>query len=365
MSNVKVSIIIPVYNTEQYIKDCIDSVINQTLKEIEIILVDDGSTDSCPKICDEYAQNDCRIKIIHKKNEGLGKAYNTGIDLAAGEYVGFVESDDFIELNMFEVLYNTAKEQNADIVKSNWFNYWSKPYIVNTKANSYRGFDIGKATNIKKVPKLLKIAPSIWTSIYKKDFLTINNIRFLETYGASYQDTSFAFKTTAAAEQFVLLDESFVHYRQDNEYSSVKSQSKVFAICEEYKEIERFLNNNPQIKKDVKAYKWVNQYNGYKWNLNRISEKYHRDFLEEFSTTFKQVDKQNLINDGFFKEINAKDFDLLINDKNKYLKKLIKNKKKTKYKEIRQKLISLRLTPNQIRFSFLGKEYFNWEKHNG
>ena len=93
----KVSVIIPVYNVEKYLRQCLDSVINQTLKDIEIICVDDGSTDNCPNILDEYAAKDARIKIIHKKNEGYGKAMNVGISHASGEYIGIVEPDDYID----------------------------------------------------------------------------------------------------------------------------------------------------------------------------------------------------------------------------------------------------------------------------
>ena len=112
----KVSIIVPIYNVEKYLRQCLDSIVNQTLKDIEIILVDDGSTDSCPSICDEYASKDKRIIVIHKENAGLGAAYNTGLDIAKGDYIGFVESDDFIELNMYEELYNKAVESGVEVV---------------------------------------------------------------------------------------------------------------------------------------------------------------------------------------------------------------------------------------------------------
>ncbi|MBZ7954711.1 glycosyltransferase [Campylobacter sp. W0018] len=91
-----VSIIVPIYNVEKYLRQCLDSIVKQTLENIEIILINDGSTDNCGKICDEYALKDKRIKVVHKKNAGLGAAYNTGLDLATGEYIGFVESDDWI-----------------------------------------------------------------------------------------------------------------------------------------------------------------------------------------------------------------------------------------------------------------------------
>ena len=103
--DVKVSVIVPVYNVEKYLDRCLDSIINQTLNEIEIILVDDGSTDSSGEKCDEYKKKDLRIKVIHKKNKGLGYARNSGLEVATGKYIAFVDSDDYIDRRMFESLY--------------------------------------------------------------------------------------------------------------------------------------------------------------------------------------------------------------------------------------------------------------------
>ena len=130
----KVSVIIPVYNVEKYLAKCIESVINQTLTEIEIICVDDGSTDLCPKILDEYASKDKRIKVIHKENEGYGKTMNIGLDLAQGEYIGLVESDDYILPNMYEILYKKAKENDLDLIKSNFYFFWDKILSIQKSA---------------------------------------------------------------------------------------------------------------------------------------------------------------------------------------------------------------------------------------
>lgn len=107
----KVSVVVPIYNTEPYLERCMQSLLSQTLKDIEIILVDDGSPDCSPKMCDEYAQKDSRIKVIHKRNAGLGYARNSGLEIATGEYVAFIDSDDYIAPNMYEKLYNTAKKK--------------------------------------------------------------------------------------------------------------------------------------------------------------------------------------------------------------------------------------------------------------
>lgn len=111
----QISIIVPVYNVELYLEKCIDSILNQIFKDFELILVDDGSTDSSGKICDEYALKDRRVKVIHKKNGGQSSARNTGIDIAQGNYIGFVDSDDWIEPDMYEVLYKNCKNNNCDI----------------------------------------------------------------------------------------------------------------------------------------------------------------------------------------------------------------------------------------------------------
>ena len=118
MPTPKVSVIVPVYNTEKYLEQCIDSITTQTLTEIEIIIVDDGSKKECADLCDALAKNDERIRVIHKQNEGLGMARNTGVEAAEGDYIGFVDSDDYIDSVMFETLYNAAFKHDADLVIS-------------------------------------------------------------------------------------------------------------------------------------------------------------------------------------------------------------------------------------------------------
>ena len=116
MNSPKVSIIVPIYNVEKYLATCIKSLQNQSLKDLEIILVDDESPDNCPKLCNEYAKTDSRIKVIHKKNEGLGFARNSGLNIAEGEFVSFLDSDDYIDLNAYEELYELAKSNNLDAI---------------------------------------------------------------------------------------------------------------------------------------------------------------------------------------------------------------------------------------------------------
>lgn len=116
MDKVKVTVVVPIYNVQSYLNRCIESIVNQTYKNLEILLIDDGSPDNCPQLCDEWAKKDSRIKVIHKKNEGLGMARNTGIDNATGEYICFIDSDDYIDLNMIEKTQSSIKKYDSDIV---------------------------------------------------------------------------------------------------------------------------------------------------------------------------------------------------------------------------------------------------------
>ena len=111
----KISVIVPVYRVEKYLGRCVNSLLGQTLSDIEIILVDDGSPDGCPALCDEFAKKDGRIKVLHKENEGLGLARNSGMSLAVGEYIAFVDSDDYVKSEMYRTLYEAAQRENADI----------------------------------------------------------------------------------------------------------------------------------------------------------------------------------------------------------------------------------------------------------
>lgn len=116
MSKPKVSVVVPVYNVEKYLDRCVQSLLSQTLKDIEIILVDDGSPDNCPQMCDEYCRQDSRVKVVHKQNAGLGMACNSGLEVATGEYIAFCDSDDWIDADMYETMCIAAKENNADAV---------------------------------------------------------------------------------------------------------------------------------------------------------------------------------------------------------------------------------------------------------
>lgn len=172
----KVSIIIPIYNVEKYLDRCMQALINQTLQDIEIIMVDDGSPDNCPKLCDEYAQKDNRIKVIHKRNGGLSDARNAGLEIATGEYVAFIDSDDYTSIEAYETLYNKAKETNADIVYAGFTMHNSdgtenKCFVLNQTWEGKNIIPFLKSMIFDTKPDIDTIWMSVWNGIYKRNII--------------------------------------------------------------------------------------------------------------------------------------------------------------------------------------------------
>ncbi len=291
----KVSILVPCYNVEKYLKQCLDSIVNQTLKDIEIICINDGSTDSTLDIIKSYAKKDKRIVIIDKKNEGYGKSMNRGLDRATGEYIGIVESDDWVDKKMFAELTKIAEKNDCDVVKSNFYEYTTKDGEKNVKAEILPAYDCGHVINPKKQMGIFWCQPSIWAAIYRRDFLNDNNIRFLESPGASYQDTGFNFKVWLMATRAYLTSDAFLHYRCDNENSSVKSAGKIFCVCDEWDEVERYLKHYPHFKRGADKLIPHIKLGNYMWNLDRLTKEAQKQFLPQF-----QSDYTKYITDGTF-----------------------------------------------------------------
>lgn len=185
--NPKISIIVPVYNVEQYLSKCIDSILNQTFKDFELILINDGSTDKSGDICDFYKQKDKRIKVIHKNNEGVAKTRNVGIANANAEYIGFIDSDDWIENDMYEILYKLCIDNNLDIINCSSKIHYPNRTIVNG-GHDFRIYD-----NKEGMKKLLEgeiYDECLWTKLIKKELIA--ELRFKENM--IYEDTEFSYK---------------------------------------------------------------------------------------------------------------------------------------------------------------------------
>ena len=205
----KVSIIVPIYNVEKYLRQCLDTIIDQTLREIEIILVDDGSTDSSLTICKEYEQKDNRIKLIHKENEGLGYTRNRGLQEATGEFVGFIDSDDWIELDMFEKLYQTAIENKADTCLGN----------IKGKKLIFEGNEVKQ----QLLPKMMGArydgtdyyGMSVCRGIHQLELIKRYNIQFPSERELISEDIIFDISYYSIAKKVVILQQHFYHYREN------------------------------------------------------------------------------------------------------------------------------------------------------
>ena len=275
----KVSILVPIYNVERYLDQCLQSLVNQTLKDIEIICLNDGSTDKSLEIIQKYAKDDPRIVIIDKPNSGYGDSMNQGLKRATGEYIGIVESDDWIELDAFETLYDTAKRFHADVAKANYYMFRTdetgneqvkvSQFITQTSANAFR---------VASDLAVFQFPPAIWSGIYRREFLEQNQINFLPTPGASYQDIGFNLKVWLNNPKVVLLQQPFLHYRLDNESSSVNNPGKINCVVDEYAAIDQYIQQLQPPTDFIDALTAA-KFGNYYWNYKRLSPELAKTFF--------------------------------------------------------------------------------------
>ena len=227
----KVSVIVPVYNVENYIKKCLASLINQTLKDIEIIIVNDGSTDNSKTIIDDYAKNDNRIIVCEKENGGLSDARNYGLKYATSEYVAFLDSDDYVDTTIYEKMYNEAIEKNADYVECDF--YWCYP----KKKKLDKGF---RYTNKKEMFTYARVVA--WNKLIKRSI-----IKDLFPVGLHYEDIEFFYKLLPNINKFAFVDEPLIYYIQRENSISNKQDYRVGQIL-------NVLNNTIDFYKKNKIY---------------------------------------------------------------------------------------------------------------
>ena len=236
-----ISIIVPVYNAEEYLKKCLDSLVNQTKKELEFILINDGSTDKSEEIIKTY--KDKRIKYFKNKNQGIGKTRNFGIEKATGKYLMFLDSDDYFSNDACEILWKTAEKEKADLIVFDYYRV-EKGNLNEVKIESFN------ATNIKDDPNLLlKINLGPCNKIYKTDLIKNNDIKFEESL--KYEDTLFVVKAIYNAQKIIKLNR-FLHYYMIHEKSETTVRDeRVFDILKIVDKIRKYLKNDKSIKETV------------------------------------------------------------------------------------------------------------------
>lgn len=242
----KVSIVIPVYNCVKYIRECMDSILYQSLFDIEIIPVDAGSTDGTAEILREYAKADDRIKVLNSNKKSVGFQYNIGIEAAAGTYIGFCEADDYISDSMYEKLYAIAERGELDYVKSDFDMFIDKGeriFLNYQILTGNRRSLYGHIVKPRQYPDLLYRDINMWNGIYKKSFLEHNGIRQNLTPKVAFQDMGFIIQTFLAAERAMYVQEETNKYRRDNIRSSIYDLKSIINIVQEAEFAEQYLTH--------------------------------------------------------------------------------------------------------------------------
>lgn len=292
MENELVSIIVPIYNVEKYLDKCVESVVNQTYKSLEIILVDDGSPDNCPKMCDDWAKKDSRIKVIHKNNGGISKARNCGIDKATGEYLMFVDSDDWIDENTVEELYRIAKNENVDIVSYSLIKEYSENTVNNINDVKYCIYY--KEEFYEKLIDDDNVAGFVWNKFFKRSL--IGNQRFDSDLHCC-EDLEFCSRVFMNCCKVAYTTCKFYHYRQrlDSITGNFDYNPKMLSLIKAYQKILPIFNEYD--KKDV----YKIERNLLKHNLNikgrmKLSKVYDDEVLDMLNSNIEDLYRNVILN---------------------------------------------------------------------
>lgn len=287
--NYLVTIIIPIFRVENYLYQCVNSVLNQSYKNLEIILVDDGSPDRCPQICDELAQKDQRIKVIHKDNGGLSSARNAGLDIATGDYIMFTDSDDFIDKTMVEDLMNLLLKTKSDIACCEMKRY------KNGVAKQIPQYHLEKEITEFNKTELLKsfivrrIDCASWNKLFKREI--IGNRRFIN--GRYNEDYIFLFFLYLTCKKVVYTNHAYYNYRVTEGSITNKFSNKSIDKLKNAIEIENYiLSNNLDYAKEIHQYK-ISVCMEIAWSIKK--NKASKDYKEEFAYC-----KKNILNNSLY-----------------------------------------------------------------
>lgn len=352
---VKVSVIVPIYGVEKYLREALDSVLNQTLSDIEIILIDDGSKDNCPQIIDEYAKKDSRIIAIHKENGGYGNAVNTGLERATGEYVAIFEPDDYLELSAYEIMYKQAKKLDLDICTSGFYVYNSKESesYQNTKwqneQENIEEYPSDRAFTIKEFPKLFIIHASLWTKLFKRSFLLENNIKVNSTQGASYQDFPFMAETMCRASRIGVVHEYLYHWRVEPTQNSSTSRkdARLMIMADQCEEVKRIVKEQGlyDILKEP-MYRHFTSANYAFYKVVKFSVK--KEYFKKLYHLYKELNEDKEFKYRYFQK-QEEDF----------VKKVLTNKfwKTVSFRALRKTIISIRWNKTEKRIIFFERDF--------
>ncbi len=347
MTNIKISVIIPVYNVEKYLAQCLDSVINQTLKELEIICVNDGSTDKSRKILSKYAEKDKRIIIIDQKNQGLSAARNTGMRIAKGEYLGFVDSDDWIDETMYEKLYANAKKFDSEmaIVGVHKFDE-TKQKVVDDDPYFTLGYFDNSLDNIafnhyQTKDFLFEFCVMAWNKIYKRDFIEKYNAKF--PYGLIFEDGPFFHQIYYKMERVSLVRENLYYYRVNRKNSIVQKGENFVDIFDVMEMIFNEVKDLPYFD-EIKYEFFKKRFDDTEYRFSIAAPKYKKKYFYRFK------------NFPIFRD--EKYFDpKVIDEKYPYVYELFEKLKNSSFLDYKTKYIQERIL-NRIKYKIMQILYY-------
>lgn len=302
-NDIKVSVVMPSLNVQPYIRECIESVLAQTLTEIEVICVDAGSTDGTLEILQEYAAQDSRVQVYISDKKSYGYQINLGMDKARGKYLAIVETDDMVSPGMYRTLYRIATKNRLDFVKGDFYiftgdaGHRSADYIPIAPDNMYL-----RILDPRMDPSVLKDGSTMftWAGIYNLSFLRKNQIRHHETPGASYQDNGFWFQVYTHARRAQFIPHAFYCLRRDNPSSSCFSKQKVFCMCDEYDFIRENLRKDPELDLRFAALCALHRFHVYNFTLGRIDESSMEMFLSRYAKDFQKIEADGELQQELF-----------------------------------------------------------------
>ena len=316
----RVSVIMPSLNVAPYIRECIGSVVNQTLRDIEIICIDAGSTDGTLEALQEYAAGDERIKLLHSEIKSYGYQVNMGVDAAAGEYIGIVETDDYIIPEMYEELYALAKEKDVDICKGDFCRFYGDEkkrrfeYVKVSNDDLY-----GKRiTNAVDCPEVMRSDVLNQPGIYRRAFLKEKGIRLHETKGAQYQDNGLWFQLFAQAQGIYLINKAYYMLRRDNPNSSVYNMKNIYALCNEYDFIRNLLRKDSFLEKNFAGHCAYRRLCNYDFTLSRIAPEFKLSFVRRYADDFKKIEADGELDRTLYSKEQLRKLDRIMNDPDLY-----------------------------------------------
>lgn len=286
MDKYTVSVIVPVYNAKRYINQCLDSLVNQTLENMEIIVIDDGSDDGTEDILDLYAERFDNVKVVHQPLISQANAVNRGWRMAQGEYITECDADDFASIVMYERLYKAA-EHKADVVRCGFFGVWDSgrtqpnPVCAPTDSTVILNPQTMPKEEYGSVFGKMVILPA---GIYRREFI-IGNELFWREGGQNYEDTAVTFKIRMTAQDYRFINDILYYYRRGNPNSGSATIKDEFAICEQYEEIERFCKEH-----DLPFMVYMNsrRYYDYMWSLSRTPDERKVEFMKRFMADLRK-----------------------------------------------------------------------------